>query len=215
MTKEQVVEDNSKLIYKIATKFYGVSKEDLYQAGMTGLIKAYQQYNPNPNTKFSTFAYKYIFGEMYQLANKKILNVTRDTLKMYKYIEKSRYLYAQELGYIPSNADLASLLNLSLKTIDQVCTSGYEIMSLDNASDSERSYYETIPKTESLSCDDKMMLYETISQLPKDEQSVILARYFKDETQETIASKLNTSQVKISRLEKKGLTRMRRLLETH
>ncbi len=215
MTKEQVVEDNSKLIYKIASQFYGINKEDLYQAGVTGLLKAYEQYKPNPETKFSTFAYKYIFGEMYLIANKRMINITRDTLKMYKYIEKERYMYAQEWGYVPSNADLAKVLNMSLKTIDYVCASAGEVISLDNDSETNRGYFETIAKPERLSYDDKLMLYETLEQLPKEEQNVIVNRYFKDETQDIIAKKLKTSQVRVSRLEKKGLTRMRKLLETH
>ena len=40
MDLEQIIKINEKLIYKIATKFYDVPKEDLYQAGVIGVIKA-------------------------------------------------------------------------------------------------------------------------------------------------------------------------------
>ena len=75
MISNDVVKDNAKLIYKIATKFYGTDKEDLYQAGMLGLMKAYKNYNLDSEAKFSTFAYKYIFGEMFVVANKKNIKV--------------------------------------------------------------------------------------------------------------------------------------------
>ena len=59
-----------KLIYKIARKFYNVELDDLYQAGCIGLIKAYRNYDETSPVPFMNYAYKYIFGEMYDLANK-------------------------------------------------------------------------------------------------------------------------------------------------
>ena len=56
------------------------------------------------------------------------------------------------------------------------------------------------------------MLYESLEQLPSDEKQVIVDRYFKDKTQDKIAKNMNTSQVKVSRLEKKGLSRIRKIM---
>ena len=49
--------------YNFEIKFYDVSKEDLYQAGVIGVIKAYKNYKQNADTNFSTYAYKYIYGD--------------------------------------------------------------------------------------------------------------------------------------------------------
>ncbi len=212
MNMDEVVKENAKLIYKIATKFYDVEKEDLYQAGMLGLMKAYKNYKPNSDAKFSTFAYKYIFGEMYVVANKKNIKVNRDTLKLYKYIEKNRYFYAQELGHIPSNLEMSNIINLPLETIDLVCNCSLELLSLDTQDEEEKSMYETIGLKETVSVDDKILLYESLNSLPNDEKQVIIDRYFKDKTQDNIAKSLNTSQVKVSRLEKKGLGRIRKIM---
>lgn len=61
------------LIKKIAASFYGIDKEELYHVGQIGLFKAYQHYEKSSNTKFSSFAYTYIFGEMYELARSRKL----------------------------------------------------------------------------------------------------------------------------------------------
>ena len=212
MISNDVVKDNAKLIYKIATKFYGTDKEDLYQAGMLGLMKAYNNYNLDSEAKFSTFAYKYIFGEMFVVANKKNIKVNRDTLKMYKYIEKNRYFYAQELGHVPSDIEMSKIINLPVETISQICACSCEILSLDSNKEDERNMYETIALEESISTDDKILLYESLEQLPSDEKQVIVDRYFKDKTQDKIAKNMNTSQVKVSRLEKKGLSRIRKIM---
>ncbi len=65
MELETLIKLHEKLIYKIASNFYGAPKEDLYQAGIISIIKAYNNYVDNGTTKFTTYAYDYIFGEMY------------------------------------------------------------------------------------------------------------------------------------------------------
>jgi RNA polymerase sporulation-specific sigma factor len=61
----EFIKKYSKLIYKITHYFEGYPhKEDLYQAGCVGLMMAYQNYNEEYGTKFSTYAYTYILGEM-------------------------------------------------------------------------------------------------------------------------------------------------------
>ena len=214
MNKEQIINDNAKLIYKIASKFYGIDKEDLYQAGRMGLLKAMQKYNQEYDAKFTTFAYKYIFGEIYVLANRRNIKINRDILKIARLIEKTRYEYAQKYYHIPTNEEIAAILNLSVDTINFACAANIQILSMDNDDETTRNMYETIAKPESVSQDDKILLYDTLEMLPEEERNVIIRRYFNDETQEMIASKLNTSQVKVSRLEKKGVTRMRELMKT-
>ena len=69
-----------KLIYSIAKKYDGYkSKEDLYQAGYMGLLMALNNYKENRNTKFSTYAYKYIYGEMSKLVREdKLVKTSRN-----------------------------------------------------------------------------------------------------------------------------------------
>lgn len=210
----QVFEDNVKLIYKIANQFYGVEKDDLLQAGKLGLVKAYKNYQYNEDTKFSTFAYKYIFGEMYALTNKKELSVNRDILKMYKLIEKTRYELAQKVGYVPSNKEIAKYLEMSQESVEYACTAGFTIISLDNTQNDERSFYETIAKDENISQDDKIMLYDSLDKIPEEERKAIIASYLQDKTQDKIAKELNTSQVRVSRLIDRGLDKMRLLMKT-
>ncbi|MDD5836647.1 MAG: sigma factor [bacterium] len=56
------------LIKSLAQQFYGVDKRELYHVGQIGLFKAYQNYDASSNVKFSSFAYMYIYGEMYKLS---------------------------------------------------------------------------------------------------------------------------------------------------
>ena len=67
---EEIIKVNSGLIYMIMNKYFkGYDKDDLYQVGVIGVIKAYNNYKNDHNTKFSTYAFKYIYGEMYNYIN--------------------------------------------------------------------------------------------------------------------------------------------------
>lgn len=200
------------MIWDLTKKFYGIERNDLFQAGVVGLLKALKNYNKDGNTKFSTYAYDYIFGEMYLLAGNKELKVSKDILKLYKKVEEARYRLAQKLAKIPSNQELAEYLNIPLIDIDMACSSAYQIMSLDIANDEEGILYEHIGgKREDF--DTKILIDDSIEVLNDDEKEIIRSRYFEDLTQSEVAKKLNMTQVMVSRYEKKGITKMREYLQ--
>lgn len=211
MTTDDIIQANAGLIYKIMNKyFYGVEREDLFQAGTVGVIEAYKNYKKNGNTKFSTYAFSSIFGEMYKLASQKQIKISRDYLKLYKSIEQVRYALAQKWGYIPSNEELASYLEKDVQEIEQaILAATVTISSLDKASESDRSIYETVPMEESMSLDDKIAINQGLEQLSEEERMILVYRYYEDLTQSEVARKLNKTQVMISRYEKKGLDKMR------
>ena len=207
MNLEQIITINEKLIYKIATNFFDVPKEDLYQAGVIGIIKAYKNYKQDNNTKFSTYAYNYIYGEMYELANNlRSIKLSKDVLKIYKQIEKTRYLLAQQLNRIPSIKEISSYLKIDELLINQIINSTNQIMSLDE--DEKRPLYETVSNDTRISTSQIIDIKDSINALDDCEKEIIKYRYFKDYTQSETAKILGISQVKVSRYEKKSLTKM-------
>ena len=204
---EQIITLHEKLIFKIASKFHDISKEDLYQAGVIGIIKAYKNYNKQSDTKFTTYAYNYIFGEMYELANNtRAIRLNKQVLKTYKKIEQARQHLTQKLGYYPSIQEVSSFLSIPESIILEIETCTNEIMSLD--SNEERSVYETIPNNKETIKSDNIDLKDSINTLSEEEKQIINYRYYKDYTQSETAKILGMSQVKVSRYEKKSLTKM-------
>lgn len=213
MIPKEVFESNMGLIWKIASNFYGIDSQDLFQAGALGLAKAYKNYQKNGMTKFSTYAYEYIFGEMYALANNKNIKVGKDILKRYKYIERMRYELAQKLMRVPTNIELANYLEIDIDVLEQALLCAYQVMSLDDDKEETRSLHETIAKDEAVSQDDIILLEDSMSELNNVEKDIINSRYYEDLTQSQTARKLGISQVKVSRYEKKGLVKMRKYIE--
>ncbi len=210
MNYDAIIKDNEKMIWKLASHFYGVDKSDLYQAGVVGLLKALKNYCHNGNTKFSTYAHDYIFGEMYNLASNKNIKVSKDILSLYKKIESARYTLAQKMGKVPSNLELAAFLEINIDDINYACNSANVILSLDNDNEDEKNMYECLGREEDL--DTKIFINDSFEVLNDDEKNIIKSRYFEDLTQSEVARKLNMTQVMVSRYEKKSIAKLRQYL---
>lgn len=208
MDYNELLENNEKLIWSIASRFYDVPKEDLFQAGAVGLLKAANNYDSSSNTKFSTYAYEYIFGEMYSLVQNKNIKVSKDILNLYKKIESARYEVAQLINRVPTNLELSEYLGLDLFDVEIAIASAQEIMSLDEVNDDNKSEYDYL-KAANEDIDNKILLEESLEKLSMDEKNIIMSRYYEDLTQSEVARKLKMSQVKVSRYEKKGIDKMR------
>ena len=202
MNIDTVIELNKGLIISCVNKFYNVDKEDLYQAGVVGLLKAYKNYKYDGKAKFSSYAYKYIYGEMYLLVNNNSLKVDKDSIKLAKLIEKSRYSLAQKISKIPSDEELSNFLNIPLKTIQDISSLSSEMVSLDE----DDNLYNKLSKNENY--DNSLLIVQGLKYLTDEEKKIIIDRYYNDLTQDEIAKKMELSQVTVSRYEKRSLTKL-------
>ena len=209
MTTLEIINLNTNLIYKIANKFYNKDIEDLYQVGVVGVLKAYNNYKKNGTTKFSTYAYDYIFGEMYNLVNSNNdYKVSKDLIRLYKKIEIARYTLAQDIKKIPSNEEISKYLNIELSLVDMATSIGNTV-SFDEDKGDSINLKETISNQNELSLDDRLILEESINQLDECEKEIIKYRYFEDLSQIEVAKKLKLSQAKVSRYESRSINKMR------
>ena len=207
-TNELEILDNPELkifIKSIAKKFYNVEKYDLYQVGYIGAIKALKHFDFNSDTQFTTFAYKYIFGEMYELAkNNRNIKLNKTYLKIYKQIENAKVLLTQKFNRVPSNQEISMYLEIDINLINDVIITCSNIISLDEESE-VLSYSNLYAITgETVDYYTKILISDSLEKLDEMERKVIDYRYFKDYTQQEIANILGINQVKVSRLESKG-----------
>lgn len=206
---EEIIKSSGGLIWTISKKFYGVDKNDLYQAGVLGVIKAYQNYKNDNNTKFSTYAYNYIYGEMYNLANNKEIKLNKDINRILKMIERGKTRLAQDLMRIPTNKELAEYLEISLEKMEVILQYANTLISIDECREDTRDLHEVISIEENVSNIDKIALKDSINSLNDLEKNIITSRYYEDLTQSETAKKLGITQVMVSRYEQKSLKKMR------
>ena len=206
---EELIKSSAGLIWTLAKKFYGIDKNDLYQAGVLGVIKAYQNYKDDGQSKFSTYAYNYIFGEMYSLANNKEIKLNKDVTRLLKKIEMARCKLSQEIMREPSNRELASYLEMEEEKLEYILTLSSNFISMDDNGENERSLHDSICKEEYISMDEKLELKDSINSLDTLEKDIIRSRYYEDLTQSQTARKLGITQVMVSRYEKRSLSKMK------
>ena len=203
---KELVLENEGLIYSIAKKFKG-ELEDLFQVGVIGLMKARENYNKDFNTKFTTYAYQYIYGEIYQyvLKNKNI-RLSSEQIKLNTAINKATDFLSQKFGRLPTDLELANFLEVPVNKIYEnknITTT----ISLDDDSN-DVNLYNFIPSDE-INKDDLITLKDALNKLSIKEKELILKRYYCNMTQSEIAKEFGTNQVKISREEGKVLTKLR------
>lgn len=208
MDIDAVIEENRLLIYKIAKKFYNVDINDLFQAGCIGIIKAVKTFQDDGTCKFSTFAYKYIFGEMYEFANKsKNIKMNKAYLKMAKLIERARSVLTQKLGRVPTTLEISLYTELEESLVDEILILSKETISLDDYNeDDSYNMYELLGN--SYDYDTEILINDSINSLEEPMRSIMMYR-LNDYTQSEIAQHLGLSQVKVSRLESKGKAKIK------
>ena len=199
---EEVLEYEG-LVYSIISKYSKrYDLDDLYQAGMIGLMDAHRHYNNSFGTKFSSFAYYYIIGEVNKYIRENSgIKVSRELIELKKKIIKTKELMSQKLGREPTNLELSLYLDVSEEDIDNAIIATDSIDSLDNHLDIYNKDNETNA--------DIMDLRAEINNLPEDDKNIILARYYYDLTQSEISNRLGISQVQVSRKEKKILQKLK------
>lgn len=211
---DEIISSCSNLIYMIINNYFkGYPVEDLYQVGVIGLIKAYDKYKENRNTKFSTYAYKWIYGEIYAYVNNsKLLKIGQDNIKIYKKCIDARNYLCQTLMREPSINEIS----LYIDELPEMVLSSYNAMksidSLDRIvyeGDKSISFYDTIIDNKNILNIDYMYLEELISMLPDNEKKIIYLRYFKDKTQSEVSKIMGIHQVEVSREENKILKKIR------
>lgn len=208
-----LIDQNKNLIYKITTLFNNCNKEDLFQVGCIGLINAYKRYDESYNTKFSTYAYPYILGEISSYVKRdKGIKVSREISKLNSMIERAGILLTQKLMREPSISELANYLEIDESLVIDALKARYPIMSTDsviNDDGREITLIDTIPDINGMDMNTLVALKEELLKLDSFERELINERYVQNLTQSEVASNLGISQVQVSRKEQKVLSKMR------
>ena len=196
----ELLKKYEKLVYKIASKFYG-EKEDLYQAGFLGLIKAYKNYDKKSNTKFSTYAFNYIYGEIYEEANKRLVKVNKKNLKLYKEFCLMKDNLVQKYSRDFTIEEACKYLKYDVSKILSIFNS----LSIGpNLDDISFFYINDI--------DTSLIIKDALKRLKTLERNVIKETYFYDRNQNEIAKKYGITQVKVSRTLKLGRSKIKQYL---
>lgn len=195
--------DYEGLIYSVINKYPSrFDHDDLFQAGMLGLVDAYKHFDPSVSVKFSTYAYYYIVGEVSKYIRESCsLKISKDLINLKKKILQVTDIMTQKLGRVPSSLELSLYLDVPLEDVDSAIIATDEVTSIDEKYDILK-YFDNINA-------DLLDLHDSIDKLSEDERNLIIARYYDGMTQNETSKVLGISQVQVSRNEAKILKKLR------
>lgn len=219
--KEKLVKHNLGLIKSVLRGFSnrGYDMDDLFQIGSIGLLKAIEKFDTSYDVKFSTYAVPMIAGEIKRfLRDDGLIKVSRSLKQTANKVKYAQEKLLKKYGREATIQEISDELGIDKEEIVMALESSYSpdylydvvhqnegnplflIDKIDLDEDREKEIIE------------KIILKEMLSQLKERDRQVIILRYFKDKTQVQVAKMLGISQVQVSRIEKKIIQDLKRML---
>ena len=213
------IEQNLGLVHACAGRFRGrgIEYDDLYSAGCMGLVKACDGFDESRGVCFSTYAVPVILGEIKKLfRDGGTVKVSRSVKELGLKVNAARERHLKLYGTEMTVGQLAAELGESPEAVALAIRAAMPAMSLTPGAEDGDDRQLDIPVAsleEELS--DRISLEEVLASLPAADQELIRLRFYAGRTQSDTARLLHTTQVQISRRERKILQQMRaKLLES-
>lgn len=218
--RNELVEAHLGLAEYLARRFSnrGEPIDDLVQVASVGLLKAVNRFEPDRGVEFSTYATHTIVGELKRHFRDKgwAVRAPRRMQELYLRLSKIIGDLSQELGRSPTVEELAAEAEVSSEDVLEALEAGqaYRFASLDapNPGDDDNETVGTKFGSDDPGigdADQRASLSPLISQLSQREQVILHMRFFEGLTQSEIASRLNISQMHVSRLLARSLAQLR------
>ena len=215
---EDLITENAGLIWSVAKRFLGrgADADDLYQLGCLGFLKAVEGFDLNFGTQFSTYAVPKISGEIRRfLRDDGAVKVSRSIKEQAASIKSARNALLNALGREPTLQEISNQTGISPEDIAFAETATAATESIHREAGEDGFTLESVlSNTESEeSMVEKISLRQAIDNLSDREATVIRLRYYHGLTQQRVSKVLDVSQVQVSRIEKKAITKLRQLME--
>ncbi|MBQ3331622.1 MAG: sigma-70 family RNA polymerase sigma factor [Ruminococcus sp.] len=220
MERNERIRRNLRLVHTCAHRFEGkgIEYDDLYSAGCVGLVKAADRFDEGKGFRFSTYAVPVILGEIRQLFRSGgSVKISRSLQELSRRAGKICEAYRREHDGEITVAALAEQLGVDAYQAAEALNASRAVLSLsyddrENESDPKTHVSDIPVPSHEEALTERLSLKQALSSLDDDDRSLICLRYFQHKTQQQTAEQLGTSQVQVSRREKKILLKMRVML---
>src|SRR5437763_2374309 len=214
------------LARKLARRYAGAREpvEDLVQVASLGLVKAVDRFDAERGTAFSSFAVPTILGELKRYFRDLgwSVHVPRGAQELALKVEEAQQQLTTKTGRPPSVQELAQYLEMPIEDVLEALetASAHHSTSLDAPRDDgeeesgsladafgeEDDRYELV--------DASVTIATAARQLSARERRVLVLRFVEDMTQTQIADQIGVSQMQVSRILRRALSRLRDLTQS-
>ena len=219
--REKLIMGNLRLVLSISGRFNPKhdSRDDLFQVGCIGLIKAIDNFNLDMDVRFSTYAVPMIIGELrrYQRDNS-VIRVSRSVRDLAYRALGVKEDIARTEGREATIREIAERLEVTESAVSEAMEAIVEPISIFDSvyGDGEDKMFVIDKLADEDTGDDwieNLALKDALGRLSERELGIIKMRFYRGRTQMEIASEIGISQAQVSRLEKAAIGKLRKYME--
>lgn len=228
--RERMIKSNLRLVVKIARDYenLGLPLLDLINEGNIGLIKAVERYDPDKGAKLSTYSSWWIKQHIRRaLCNQgKTIRMPVNAVSQMQQVRRTVAKLEEKFGRKPTDAEVASKVNLSERRVSILRESGYRPASLDAPLSDERSESlgevvaddTAIDPSEHHEAQEAIgKVLDLIDELPERESKILRLRFGLDngveQTLESIGNAMGVTRERIRQIQNGALVKLREMLE--
>jgi RNA polymerase primary sigma factor len=223
--RDQMVRANLRLVVNIARSYVGkgLSLQDLIEEGNLGLLRAVEGFDPNMNTRFSTYASYWIKQSI-----KRALVNTAKTIRIPAYMmellakwRRATNRLQDELGRPPTHEEVARFMGLPRKKLNIIkkAIRVYNALPQPDPQDDGWSIEEILmdsrsktPDTEIVETDDLHTVLELLDKMDPREAAVLRMRFGLDDeepkTLKEIGERLGLTRERVRQIENEALAKL-------
>lgn len=184
--RNYLVQENIGLVKHIVSRYTarGVEKEDLFQIGMIGLLKAIDYFDLSYDVRFSTYAVPMIAGEIRRfMRDNGAIKVSRSIKDNRAAVNRSREQLLEKLGREPTLSEIVKDVGMSMEDVLLAVNSGQEVASLQQTIyDGDGSSIRLMDKLSARSGEgdaalDRMMLADSLSALDQRREKLLFSDF--------------------------------------
>jgi RNA polymerase sigma-B factor len=214
----ELVHRNLPLVRQLARRYAYTSEplEDLVQVGSLGLLHALARYDAHVGSSFKAYAIPTILGELRRHFRDTAWSVhlPRSLQERTRAVQSAISALESLLGRSPTIAEIAQRIQATSEQVLEAIEArmAYRVESLDAPTDAddERQRWHAAGELDGGfdTAEQSAFLSRALNALPERERALVRLRFVEDLSQSEIGQRLGISQMHVSRLLRRALTRM-------